>query len=351
MSKKVLFFGIYDPAYSRNRVLMQGFRENDWEVVECRVDPKITKGLAKYIELWRDGKEAAQDKYDLVLVAFPGQTIVWLARLIFGKEIVVDLFLSLYDSNVFDRKLYSKYSFGALRDYLADWTAIHLSRLVLLDTNQHIEYAARMFHATKDKFVRVPIGAPDEMFKPLPPAHNQVFTVHFHGMFIPLQGIEYILDAADILKNENIVWNIIGKGQMYQAMEEKKNKLGLGKVAFKGLATLEQVRDYIAGADVCLGIFGATDKTLRVIPNKVYECVAMGKPVISADSPAIREIFHDREDVLLCQVANGADLAKAIMFLKSDSALKERIAKGGLELYRSSLVPKHLVKELLDRLE
>ena len=45
---KVLFFGIYDPKYARNRVLREGFERNGWTVTEVRVDPREYRGLSKY---------------------------------------------------------------------------------------------------------------------------------------------------------------------------------------------------------------------------------------------------------------------------------------------------------------
>ena len=52
MTKTVLFFGIYDRLYARTVVLKNGFERNGWEVEECHVDPKLHKGLTKYLN-WR----------------------------------------------------------------------------------------------------------------------------------------------------------------------------------------------------------------------------------------------------------------------------------------------------------
>ena len=79
---KVCFFGIYDPTYSRNRVLIRGFQENGYKVVHCRVDPRIHKGFIKFGFLVREYFRV-HEKFDLVIVAFPGQTVVWLARILF----------------------------------------------------------------------------------------------------------------------------------------------------------------------------------------------------------------------------------------------------------------------------
>src|SRR3989344_4396171 len=122
--KKVLFFGIYDPNYSRNAVLMLGFRENGWEVDECRIDPKQVGGLRKYLQLWKEGKKLKGDKFNLIIVAFPGHTVVWLARLLFGKKIIFDMFVSLYNSEVEDRG-----NVNRMWNYLLDWYSVRQANL------------------------------------------------------------------------------------------------------------------------------------------------------------------------------------------------------------------------------
>ncbi len=155
---------------------------------------------------------------------------------------------------------------------------------------------------------------------------EKTHLVLFWGTFIPLQGVSYIRAAAELLKNEkNIDIRLIG--ETYRLPHE-------------------QLVPLIRTADICLGIFGDTDKTTRVIPNKVYEAIAMRKAVISADTPAIRELFTDRENILLCERANAEMLAEKILELCHDPALRDRIAEGGYRLYQQQTTPKKIGEAL-----
>lgn len=346
--KKVCLFGIYDPGYSRNRVLTQGFTAHGWEVDHCRIDPKTEKGISKYWKLWKLGREQRKNNYDLVIMAYPSQPITWLGRLIFGPNIVFDAFLSMYDSNVFDRKLYGKYSIWALRDYFFDWISVKISRFTLLDTDNHIDYYAKQFHLPKEKFLRVLVGT-DGIFEPREKKTNlDKFVVHFHGTYIPLQGIEYIIKAADLVKNKkNIVFNVIGTGQTYKECRALADELKIQNINFINKVPIEVLADYIAESDICLGIFGTTEKTMRVIPNKVFEGAAAGKALITADTPGIREVFTDNKDMVFCKISDEKSLAEKILMLEKDPALRKRIAEGARKTFLETSTPEKIVGKLI----
>lgn len=353
-SKTVLFFGIYDPKYSRNQILIQGFRENGWNVAQCRVDPKEHRGLKKYRELmkvWSNIKSRVNP--DLILVAFPGHTVVWLAHFLFSrKRIIFDAFLSRFDSNVYDRKSYRVWSLRGIFDWLLDWSSCVISRTILLDTEEHIKYFSKKFFVKKSKMLRVPVGANTFHFYPRESKDNLgKFNVYFQGMFIPLQGIQYIVDAAEkLVAYPDIVFTIVGDGQEYKEVSDLIAQKRLSNIILSGVQPLEKLPEFISKADICLGIFGNTEKATRVIPNKVYEYIAMKKAVITSDTSAIREFFINEKDMLLCKRADGEEIAKAILRLKNDPELASSLAYSAHEYFVSYMKSKIIVSELLSHL-
>jgi glycosyltransferase involved in cell wall biosynthesis len=82
-----------------------------------------------------------------------------------------------------------------------------------------------------------------------------------------------------------------------------------------------------------LGIFGTSAKAARVIPNKAYQALACGTPLVTADTPAARELLSDGESALLVPPGDPEALAAAVRRLAADPELGARLSRGGRETY------------------
>lgn len=174
----ICYFGFYDAAYSRNRILIKGLEQNGAKVIECHTRET---GIFKYWELVLKFLKI-KGKFDIMVVGFPGFQSVILAKLLTRKSVIFDAFLSLYDSNVFDRKLYSARSYKAYKDWLLDYFSCRLADKVIIDTNEHINYFVEEFGVNRRKFFRIFVGSDDDYFKPINnKKENNKFVVHFHG--------------------------------------------------------------------------------------------------------------------------------------------------------------------------
>jgi glycosyltransferase involved in cell wall biosynthesis len=369
-------FGTYEAGYDRNQVLMRGMREAGIEVVECHVPlwesmrykTSALKGPAQYVVIATKLALAYAQlavrylfapPHDIVLVGylghfdvFPARLLTWLRR----KPLVFDAFVSLYDTSVEDRKVFRRGSLGATLLRLIDRWSCKLSDLVLLDTNQHIEYFCDEFDLDPAKFQRVLVGA-DPAYaaeEPVAPREGEDrFVVLHYSKFAPLHGMPYILDAAKQLRDDpEIVFKIVGGGQTFAESKAYAERLGLENLELIPWLEPEHLRQAMRDAQVCLGIFGDTPKARRVVPNKVYQCLAAGAAVVTGRSPASEELLVDREHALLCEMASGEAIADAILDLKRSPALRQRLGENGARLFREHYTPRILVEtELLPRLQ
>ena len=86
-------------------------------------------------------------------------------------------------------------------------------------------------------------------------------------------------------------------------------------------------------AGCSLGIFGTSGKAQRVIPNKAFQAIACAAPLITADTPAARELLVDDESALLVPPGDASALARAVRRLAADAGLGRRLAAAGRAAY------------------
>lgn len=371
---RICMFGTYEAGYDRNRVLAEGFRELGVEVIEChepvwesmRYKTVALKGPLQYLRIiWQLFAAYAKltvrylraPDHDVVFVGylghfdvFPARLLSWLRR----KPLVFDAFVSLYDTSVEDRGVFAKSSLPARVLRAVDRWSCKIADLVLLDTNQHIDYFCREFGLEPSKFQRVLVGA-DTFFVSDAPRLPEVdpFVVLHYGKFAPLHGMQFILDAADLLReHEDIVFKIVGGGQTFDKSKAYAQELDLRNIELIPWLELPELREAIRTSGVCLGIFGDTRKASRVVPNKVFQCMAAGAAVVTGRSPASEELLEDRRNVLLCDMANGEAIANAILELKADADLRRTIGDAAATTFRARFTPKAVLEaELMPALQ
>ena len=346
---KICFFGTYNSQYSRSRVIKRGLEENGVVVVECN---ERSFGMKKYWRLWKKFKYI-KNEVDFLFVGFPGYGAAIFAKIFTGKKIIFDAFASIYDSMVFDRKTVNVFSPKSFYYFLLDFLACQMSDWVLVDTLAQKDFFVKTFKIKPKKILVVYVGAdiPQEFFAKMEKIKSNHIKVFFYGTFIPLQGVDVILKSADLLKNEDARFEIMGEGQTLPDAKNLAQKLSLHNVEFLPSYPYVELLNRLNSADISLGIFGYTSKSQRVIPNKVFDALALGKPCITQDSPAIREILKNGENCILTKPSDEIELASKIKLLMSDAYLRDKIGKEGQKLFLEKFIPQKVVMPILSILK
>lgn len=349
VKKKVLIIGSYNNNYQRNKVLISIFN-SQFDTKEININPK---GLKKYFDflklIIKHGRK--QDYIFLIQPAHKFAFELLFFKLFFSKKkVILDAFTSIYDSFVFDRKLVAKYSIKAIYYYTLDYLLCYIADIIVFDTIEHEKYFADKFKIKKNKHKYIlPVSVDLDFYHNIKKSDNlnifpiDKFNILFYGYYIPLQGIEYIIKAANILaKEKNIRFILIGSGQTRQEINKICKELELNNICFFDRIPFEDLISYIKAADLCLGIFGKTDKAKRVIPNKVLDYMACNKIVISGRSEVMEEFFEDNHDIVYSDMADAEDLAKKILFVYNNHLSLEYIGSNA-----KSKISKHFSKESL----
>ncbi len=224
-----------------------------------------------------------------------------------------------------------------------------LVNVVLVDTREHREYFAHTVDLPVKRITVVPVGAREELFFPRAETskdETRSKEVLVYGSMIPLHGADVIVRAAAHLRDAPIHFTIIGKGQTTQLVQHLAKQLDTRNVTFIDEVPFGTIPRHLAPADISLGIFGTTEKCRCVVPNKVYESIAMGKCVITGDTPAIREEFTPDEHLVVVACGDDKGLADSIRVLCSDDALRERISRQGRKRFVERLSTEKIAQRL-----
>lgn len=331
----ICYFGIYPPAAPRDKVYLEGMKKRGVRVVTC-VD--ASGGVRK---LWRlAGKHRAlRNGYDLLWVGYSSALVAPLARLLTRKKIVYNALNSWYETAVTDRAMYRPFSPRAVFVWCVDFLAFHLASLSLVESEAQKEYIARMFRVSRAKLAVVYTGADESIFHPDPAVKKAgTFTAIFRGMFLPATGVEYVLEAAKLLKDEGIDFIIIGWGGI---QEHLKKTIEREKLARLRLITTflppDELRNLLLSSHVMLGQFGDHERLERTIQHKTFEALALGMPYITRGSKSNRELLTGGENCIFVPPADPSSIAEAILRLKNNPALREKLARGAGKIYKEKL--------------
>lgn len=157
------------------------------------------------------------------------------------------------------------------------------------------------------------------------------FTILFYGTFIPLQGLDTIVEAARRveLSGEVVRWVVVGQGQEDERIDTLIRHLGVKSIERVAWIPYDQLVEWIRRADVCLGIFGTSGKAARVIPNKVYQILAAQRPLITADTPAVRELLEEGPRIRLVPSGDAEALASVVLDMMTAKPRVAGVESGG----------------------
>jgi glycosyltransferase involved in cell wall biosynthesis len=334
---RVLYFGTYERAYPRNAQVISCLRGAGVEVVERHADVweqrrhKWSLGAGSILRVARAELRLLGSRpragFDVVIVGYPGHFDMPAARRVAGRRpLVFNPLVSLWDTVVGDRARFGAHSAGAGVLRQVDRIAFRKADLVVADTEQHARFFRETFELRRERVQVCLVGAEDRLFRPgwQPPGR---FRALFVGKLIPLHGLDVILEAARLAPE--IPFRVVGSGQLEALLQSRPpNVEWVPWVEYEGLAAELQA------AGCALGIFSTNEKAGRVIPNKAFQAIACGTPLVTADTAAARELLVDGESALLVPPGDPAALAAAVRRLARDPGLAKTIGEGGLEAYR-----------------
>jgi len=335
---RVLYFGTYERDYPRNAQVISCLRragvevaerhEGVWESSRHRWKAGSRSALRLLRAELRLARRGGAGDADAVIVGYPGQLDMPLARLLSGdKPLVFNPLISLTETLVDDRRRFAAGSPPARALRALDRLALRCADVVVADTHQNADFLAELGGIRRESVEVCLVGAEERVFQPLW-KHRAPFHALFVGKLIPLHGLPTILAAATLAPE--VRFRIVGSGQLEALLHERPPN-----VDWISWVEYERLPEELAGAGCALGIFGTGAKARRVIPNKAFQALACGVPLVTADTPAARELLVHGASALLVPPGDPAALAAAIRRLSGDAPLAQLLAAGGRAAYEA----------------
>lgn len=366
----ICMFGTYDPMYTSNRLTVAGLRESGAIVLEVNAPitvttltkkdeigwwPMVKRVLRKYRligEIIKNRKQITSS--DVIYVGYPGHFDVfpaWVVAKIFRKKLVFNPLLIFYTGFTEEQGILSKGSFMGKLAKFGEGLVYRMCDLVIADTPYQQEFMENIFSVPNSKIKTVALGADDKFYGHTPYTNtSKKINVTYYGLYSPIHGVEYIVEAARRLRDDRDVhFDMIGnRGQTFEATLALVKKLKLTNMSF--YYDIPQTEHMVIAkkADIFFGFLAKHPSIDRVIPNKVYQGLSLNKVVLTADAPVIRSVFTHKENIYIVPPADVDALVAAIVELKNNSILRKHIAETGYKLFTEKFSPK-VVGEIIIR--
>ena len=344
---RVYVIGDLRGAY-RNKYLVDILeRDPDIALSGSYVKGKLKKALSVFRMLRSDLVVISACNHNSVFAK-----VAYLAR----KKILTDFYISFFDTDVLDRKLYDKKSKEARKMYKIDRKALVRSKEVLFLNMAEGTYYTGLFGMSVPQVngKAVPLCIPEKMPAFLPYYNGKTDYIRFcwTGTYIPLQGLDRVLKAVKIATDKGLnmrltVWG--DKEEKAAPFIEMAKQLKIEEyVDFINVwGDLDRWEKYICeNCDVTMGIFGPSKKAKVVLANKVVDGVAYRTPVITGKSGGVDEFFTD--EILVCDNDPASIAEKMIEAASMKREDVEALIEKAYAIYSKNFTPDRFAERILE---
>ncbi len=201
----------------------------------------------------------------------------------------------------------------------------------------------------------VPNGADPTMFQPedqgadFRQAHNlgDHFVVLYAGAHGISNDLEIVLECAEILsQNPAFRFVFLGDGKEKSALQARAVEMGLKNVLFLPSVPKNEMAAALAGAQACIAILKPLEEYKTTYPNKVFDYMAAGRPVVLAIEGVIRDVVEQADCGVFPRPGDAQDMANAIQFLEADRYHAKVLGMHGREYLEEHFSREHIAEML-----
>ncbi len=197
------------------------------------------------------------------------------------------------------------------------------------------------YNINPEKISAIGCGANTELFRPMNTSEarrelelNENYNyICFVGVLYKWQGVEYLIKASPYILEEcsQSYFLIVGDGYNRESLTALAEQLRVSdRFIFTGTKPYTSIPLYINASDLCVAPF-ITERNSRtgLSPNKVYEYLACGKPVVASNIPGVQELLEESNAGICVPAENPQEIAKAVVGLLRNPESRDKMGKSG----------------------
>lgn len=189
----------------------------------------------------------------------------------------------------------------------------------------------------------------ESFFEDVSTIDSKTINLTFAGNIGFAQDIGTIIKTAEILKDEDICFNIVGDGTELKNAQSTAKKLSLNNVFFHGRLPVEKMPELYASSDAMLVTLSADSVISMTLPGKVQSYMAAGKPIIGAINGETAEIIKEAECGFCAQAEKPEMLAEKIRdFMKCD---RVKLGRNAYSYYEKNFRKEQFVEVIAKEFE
>ena len=159
---------------------------------------------------------------------------------------------------------------------------------------------------------------------------EDVFLASYIGTHGMAHGLGTVLRAAKRLENEpSVRFLLVGDGAEREKLLHAREEMGLTNVIMLGQQPKERMPDFLAATDACLVLLIRSELFKTVLPSKIFEAMAMGRPIVLGVEGESRELVEEGGCGLCIEPENDAALADAVLKLAQNPGLRRELGERG----------------------
>lgn len=179
---------------------------------------------------------------------------------------------------------------------------------------------------------------------------NDKFSVCYAGILGLAQGLEVVVKAADILKdNENIQFVFVGDGPEKQKLINMSQELKLKNILFLPVQEKKNMPRIVASMDATIIPLKKLDIFRGALPSKMFECLASQLPIILAVEGEAEKLINDAKAGITVEPENAQAIADAVLKIYNDADLRKNLGINGRK-YADKFYSREAIAKKLEKI-